>query len=67
MYYAPMLRHWQLIRILIKTNHSCLRVGRHSWYQSHYGYNTLCMVLFSKIYGDDTLRYPYKDYSSLNR
>jgi hypothetical protein len=29
MYYAPMLRCWQLIRILAKTNHSCLRVGHH--------------------------------------
>jgi hypothetical protein len=23
-------------------------VGRHSWYQSHYGYNTSHTVLFSK-------------------
>jgi hypothetical protein len=34
--------------ILVRTNHPCLRVGRHSWYQSHYGYNTTRMVLFSK-------------------
>jgi hypothetical protein len=34
MYYASMLRCWQLIRIMIKTNHPCLRVGHHSWYQS---------------------------------
>jgi hypothetical protein len=33
MYYAPMLWCWQLIRFLIKTNHPCLRVGHHSWYQ----------------------------------
>jgi hypothetical protein len=25
------------------------------------------MVLFSKTYGEDTLRCPYKDYSSLNK
>jgi hypothetical protein len=30
MYYAPMLRCWQLIRILVKTNHPCLRVGCHT-------------------------------------
>jgi hypothetical protein len=29
MYYAPMLRCWQLVRILVKTNHLCLRVGHH--------------------------------------
>jgi hypothetical protein len=29
MYYAPMLRYWQLIRILVRTNHPYLRVGRH--------------------------------------
>jgi hypothetical protein len=29
MYYASMPRCWQLIWILIRTNHSCLRVGRH--------------------------------------
>jgi hypothetical protein len=34
MYYASMLRCWQLIWILVKTNHPCLRVGHHSWYQS---------------------------------
>jgi hypothetical protein len=34
MYYASMLRCWQLIRILIRTNHPYLRVERHSWYQS---------------------------------
>jgi hypothetical protein len=33
-YYASMLRCWQLIRILVRTNHPCLRVGCHSWYQS---------------------------------
>jgi hypothetical protein len=34
--------------ILVRTDHLCLRVGRHSGYQSHYGYNTSCTVLFSK-------------------
>jgi hypothetical protein len=29
MYYASMLRCWQLVRILVRTNHPCLRVGRH--------------------------------------
>jgi hypothetical protein len=32
-YYASMLRCWQLVRILVRTNHPCLRVGRHSGYQ----------------------------------
>jgi hypothetical protein len=34
--------------ILVSTDHPCLRVGRHIWYQSHYGYNTSCMILFLK-------------------
>jgi hypothetical protein len=34
MHYASMPRCWQLIRILVRTNHLCLRVRRHSWYQS---------------------------------
>jgi hypothetical protein len=53
--------------ILIRTDHPCLTVGCHSWYQSHYGYNTSRTVLFSKTYGEDRLRCPHKDYSSLNR
>jgi hypothetical protein len=32
MYYVSMLRCWQLVRILVKTNHHFLRVGCHSWY-----------------------------------
>jgi hypothetical protein len=28
-YYVPMLQCWQLVRILVKTNHPCLRVGYH--------------------------------------
>jgi hypothetical protein len=34
MFYASMLQCWQLVWILVKTNHSYLRVGHHSWYQS---------------------------------
>jgi hypothetical protein len=33
----------------------------------HYGYNKSCTVIFLKTYDEDTLRYPYKDYSRLNR
>jgi hypothetical protein len=33
MYYASMLWCWQLIRILVRTNHPCLRVGHHIGYQ----------------------------------
>jgi hypothetical protein len=53
--------------IVVWTDHPRLRVGRHRWYQSHYGYNTSRTVLFSKTYGEGMLRCPYKDYSSLNR
>jgi hypothetical protein len=30
MYYASTLRCWQLVKILIRTNHPCLRVGCHT-------------------------------------
>jgi hypothetical protein len=53
--------------ILIKINHPCLRVRRHIWYQSHYKCNTSRTNLFLKTYGEDTLRSPYKNYSSDNR
>jgi hypothetical protein len=33
----------------------------------HYGYNTSRTVLFLKTYGEDTLRCPYKEYSSFKR
>jgi hypothetical protein len=33
-YYASMLQCWQLVRILVRTNHPFLMVGCHSWYQS---------------------------------
>jgi hypothetical protein len=32
-----------------------------------YKYNTTSMAIFLKTYGEDTLQYPHKDYSSLDR
>jgi hypothetical protein len=32
-----------------------------------YKYNMTLTAIFLKTYGEDTLQYPYKDYSSLNR
>jgi hypothetical protein len=32
-----------------------------------YEYNTTLTVIFLKTYGEDTLQWPYKDYSSLDR
>jgi hypothetical protein len=32
-----------------------------------YEYNTSLIAIFLKTYGEDTLKHPYKDYSSLNR
>jgi hypothetical protein len=37
MYYALLLRYWHLVMILIRTNHPCLRVEHHSYYQSIMG------------------------------
>jgi hypothetical protein len=34
-YYASMLWCWHLVWILVRTDHPCLGVGCHSWYQSH--------------------------------
>jgi hypothetical protein len=34
-YYASMLQCWHLVWILVRTDHPCLGVGCHSWYQSH--------------------------------
>jgi hypothetical protein len=34
--------------ILVSTDHPCLGVGCHNWYQSRYGYNTSRTVLFLK-------------------
>jgi hypothetical protein len=53
--------------ILIKTNHSCLRVEISHMVSEYYGYNILRTIIFSKTYGEETLRCPYKDYSSLNK
>jgi hypothetical protein len=44
-----------------------LKGGTSQLISEPYVYNTLCTVLFLKSYDDDTLRCPYKDYSSLNR
>jgi hypothetical protein len=32
-----------------------------------YEYNTTLTVIFSKTYGEDTIQWSYKDYSSLDR
>jgi hypothetical protein len=53
--------------ILVRIDHPCLRVGYHSWYRSHYGYNISHTILFLKTYGEEMRRCPHKDYSSLNR
>jgi hypothetical protein len=50
--------------ILVRTNHPYLRVGHHSWYQSITG---VMHCVWFENHGEDTLRCPYKDYSSLNR
>jgi hypothetical protein len=34
MYYVSMLWYCQLVRILVRTNHPCLKVGCHIWYLS---------------------------------
>jgi hypothetical protein len=34
-YYASMLQCWHLVWILVRTDHPCLGVGCHNWYQSH--------------------------------
>jgi hypothetical protein len=34
-YYASMLRCWHFVWILVRTDHPCLGVGCHSWYQGH--------------------------------
>jgi hypothetical protein len=54
MYYASMLRCWQLVWILVKTNHPYLRVGRHSWYQSRTSIIRHRRPYFQKTYGEDS-------------
>jgi hypothetical protein len=46
--------------ILVKTNHPCLRVGRHSCYQSITGVIHRIRPIFEN-HGADTVRCPYKD------
>jgi hypothetical protein len=52
--------------ILVKTNHPYLRVGHHNCYQSIMGVIHRVRPIFEN-HGADTVRCPYKDYSSLNR
>jgi hypothetical protein len=66
MYYASMLRCWQLVRILFMTNHPCLMVGHHSWYQSLMSIIPHWRPYFKNLWWWYA-RCPYKDYSSLNR
>jgi hypothetical protein len=33
MYYVSMLQSCELARILVRTNHPCLRVGRHTYFK----------------------------------
>jgi hypothetical protein len=44
-----------------------VRGGMSQLVSEPYEYNTTLTVIFSKIYGEDTLQCPYKDYSSLDR
>jgi hypothetical protein len=53
--------------ILVMTDHPCLKVGRHKWYQSLTGIIHRVRSYFRKIYSEDTLTCSYKDYNSLNR
>jgi hypothetical protein len=34
MYYVSTVWCWQLVRILVRTSHHCLRVGCHRWVRS---------------------------------
>jgi hypothetical protein len=36
MYYASMIWYWQLIAILVRINHPCLRVGCHNHPTDHH-------------------------------
>jgi hypothetical protein len=44
-----------------------LKSGTSQLVSEHYEYNTSLTAILSKTYSEDTLRCPYKDYSSLNR
>jgi hypothetical protein len=67
MYYASMLRCWQLVWFLVTTNHPCFKGGTSQLVLEPYEYNMTLPAIFSKTYGEDTLQCPYKDYSSLDR
>jgi hypothetical protein len=49
MYYASMLQCWQLIRILVKTNHPCSRVGCHKIKLAKYENGTSRTLKISKL------------------
>jgi hypothetical protein len=49
-----------------ETNHPCLRAECHNWYQSITDVIHRVRPIF-KNRGEDALRCPHKDYSSLNR
>jgi hypothetical protein len=49
MYYASMLRCWQLIRILVRSNHPCLRVGCHNKEGKWVGYNMISIRTLSLL------------------
>jgi hypothetical protein len=53
--------------VLVKTNHPCFKGGTPQLVSEPYEYNTSRTAIFSKTYSEDTLKHPYKDYSSLNR
>jgi hypothetical protein len=44
MYYASMLQCYQLVRILVRTNHPCLRVGCHNFEQQLAGNQGKCSL-----------------------
>jgi hypothetical protein len=53
--------------ILVKTNLACLGGGMSQLVSEPYEYNMSLTIIFLEVYSEDTLRCPYKDYSSLNR
>jgi hypothetical protein len=46
MYYASMPQCWQLVKILVRTNHPYLRVGRHIFVVKNF-FIELCSVMSS--------------------
>jgi hypothetical protein len=46
---------------------SLIKGGMSQLVLEHYGYNTSRTVQLLKTYSEETLRWSYKDYSSLNR